>query len=423
MENDAVKAIVLLDDVSRGAIKCGVASWGSYGIKFINSLDEFNDEAAKHSKDVVIFEGFLTSPSCLSDMKLYKVLYDINYFFVGSKSCFSVVNGLANCFEADLGTLDISIIQAALFHDVSHGVQKKKEYFSYKEAAEGAVDNPESSTPEMVGVSRAYLALCGIQKFLNEEDALLRDNISRLEDENAKLILDMEQLLQGYKDMIRESYRLNRSLERYEAAFTKDVYDKVNLSEYDNKPFILYFKEFEDFINIDAFIDTLAGAFKLQDRKNVKVLRLFDSHTSRKMQVVPSHYHVIRNRYTLSEVSGHDLICKSGDYRRLLDRILTNDIGADVLIIVDHKSFDDVVTSGAVLHFNLCREDEHAKKFGLNTSNTIVNFGGDGKVMLWEDYDVLGMEQREKFVFLSSRPVIRQILSLSRIFINSQEVV
>ena len=86
---------------------------------------------------------------------------------------------------------------------------------------------------------------------------------------------------------------------------------------------------------------------------------------------------------------------------------------------MDSKSYDDVVISGAALNFSLCREQKHLPIFGLNEKNTLVNSGDTDYDLYWGFYDTEGMDKNEKMVFLSSRPVIRKILELSRYFAQS----
>ena len=137
------------------------------------------------------------------------------------------------------------------------------------------------------------------------------------------------------------------------------------------------------------------------------------------MLTVPDHYKHLYNDYTMADVFANDYICKSGDYVRILDKILLNEMMLDVLIIVDSKDFNDIILSGMTLQINLCRENSHAVAFGLNPVNTIVNYGAEEK-RVWERYDLSKItDKNEQFVYLSSRPAIQGILELCSTFEES----
>lgn len=415
-KNDRV--IVILDEKSRNTIKSSISSMSLAGIHFIDGLEELSDELLEITNNVVVLEGFMTRDFCLSELKLYSNLYDLQLYFLGSSKFFNIVQDLAKCYECDLATLDYSTVMAALYGDASFEVSSSKDYFSKVAAAETVLSR-EGESPEAIEVAEAYLNSNGIFETVSSSNEAIQKKLLRLEDENERLRKDRDKLLEGFREVLNESEVLNHNLQRYEEIFTKDIYEKLRLHDYNNRPMVIYMKEFEDFLNLDELVDTLVFTLRLQDRKNVKVIRLFDSATSRKILTVPDHYRVLHNRYMMSDVIENDFLCKSGDYRKVLDKILTNEVGLDILIIVDSKSYDDIVVSGAALNFNLCREVEHLELFKLSKNNTLVNSGDTENDLYWGFYDTDDMDNNEKMVFLSSRPVIRKILEMSRYFAQS----
>lgn len=416
MAEQDTNAIMLLDSDSRLVIKTSISVFGNHGIRFIENLDEITDDLVKFSHNVVVLEGFMKTTNCISDLELYKELYEINFFFLGSSKFFETLEGVAYCFECDLASLDVNDVQSAIYKDSTQMTSGAHDYFNYVKEAQEIVDHQGDYKRGIVDVAKSYLAMNNIHETLSREKSDLQKSNSRLLAENANLRNSCDRLINSYKSMIGDAKRLNKSLRRYEAIFSQDVYEKVRLHDYDHKPLVLYFKEYEDFIGLDSFVETLVSVFKLQDRKSVKVIRLFDSSTSRKILTVPSYYKVIHNRYLMSEVIDNEFVCKSGDYKRLLDKVLLNEIGLDVLIVVDSKDYEDLVISGTTAFFNLCREPEHAKAFGLPEKNTLVNFGDSNSENYWTEFDTAGMSNNEKMIYLSSKPAIRNILEMSRMF-------
>lgn len=412
-------AILVLDDASRNVIKSNISTIGLTGIQFIDSLDELSDNLVQYSRNVIILEGFFQRPTCLSELKLFKEIYRLNYFYLGSSKYFKIITKLATCFECDLASLDHQTIIAALYGDSTQEIHNSTDYFDKGYYVDKILAEEDNYPIEAVETANAYKSIENILKSVILEKEVAKEEVINLQNENAKLQSDAERLLKGYRSLIGEAQSLNKTLERYEQIFTNDIYEKVRLADYVNKPLIIYLKEFEDFINLDEFLETLFSVFKLQDRKSTKVLRLFDSATSRKMLTVPEYYTVLTNKYLLSDVIEYDFICKTGDYRKVLDKILMNEVGLNILIIIDSKSLDDVVVSGTAIHLNLCREEEHLSAFGLNKGNTIVNSGDVDSDFYWGRYNTEGMSNREKMIYLSSRPVIRNVLELSRMFAQS----
>ena len=90
----------------------------------------------------------------------------------------------------------------------------------------------------------------------------------------------------------------------------------------------------------------------------------------------------------------------------------------------DHKDLNDLIFTGSYLQFNLCRTLKNLEAYNIKRENTIVNFAGDEeKAISWDYYPELHTEEMQdrerRFLFLSSRPVITRIYSLSKFFAES----
>jgi len=410
------KAIILLDSKSKSVIKTSISGLGMTGFRFISSLDGINDEMVSESHSLIVLEGFALMENSFFDLQMYRGLYELQLFFLGSKKYFQIYSEIAHCFECDLATITPDVIQAALYHDSSVEEKGSADYFDVTGKARGILGDRQSYPQPAIDVAVAYLSLLDKMEFYRERNVALTERNGLLGLENEKLGQDRRKLLDGYRQVLADAREMNRALRRYEAIFTKDIYEKVRLLDYVGRPMVLYFKEYEDFINLDGLLETLFNVFRVQKRKSVKVLRLFDSNTSRKLLTLPPYYRVIYSGYLMSDVVSCDFIAKTGNYRHVLEKILLNEAGVDILIIVDSKDFDDTVLTGASLQLNLCREVAHREAFGLDANNTILNEGDEGSGFYWGMYDVDGMSQDEKFVYLSSRGVIRNILGLCRVY-------
>ena len=313
------------------------------------------------------------------------------------------------------------MIQAAVFGDKA--LESKKESDCFDSIVKCAKEKVlrEDTTPEDAMICNAFLSLAQLDGGKDSEINRLREENSVLQNECLRLKKDNKMLLSGYKGLIYSANKLNKTLKEYEVTFTQNIYQKLNLNNYNDKPMIIYLKEYEEILNFEELIETIYNSFKVQQKKSVKVLRLYDNSGNRKISVLPEQYKILSNKYLIREVLANDFVCKSGDYVKILDIILQNKVNLDVLIIVDCKDHNDVVLSGTVLQLNLCRNKEHLEKLGLFKQNTIIT--GDQKsnpeLLCWDHYDVSGMDNNEKFLYLSSRPVIKKILELSYLFEES----
>ena len=117
MVETGVMAIMLLDSDSRLVIKTNISIFGNQGIRLIENLDEITDEFVEYSHNLIVLEGFMQTPSALANLELYRQLYALDITFLGSSQYFDSIGELAYCFECNLATLDIDVIQSALYKD------------------------------------------------------------------------------------------------------------------------------------------------------------------------------------------------------------------------------------------------------------------------------------------------------------------
>ena len=129
MDRQECKVLLLFDDTSKKAVKTSVSVLGTYGIKFIDSLDSISDAAVAYSNKVVILEGYTTEPSFMSDLVLYKELFGLQYFFLGSAKYFNALGSIASCYECNIVSLNFELLQAAVYRDASQAAEDSPNYF------------------------------------------------------------------------------------------------------------------------------------------------------------------------------------------------------------------------------------------------------------------------------------------------------
>lgn len=425
---NSIRAILYLDDTSRMKIKTNISEIGLYGISFINNFSELTKELLGETKTLIILEGYFNKAYSVSDLYLYKELYDLDIYCLGNVSSYAGrLNGIATLYNCDISLLDFDLIQTAIYGD--NALLKSEDELgtdltqeNNRNFAKKILKDSVNYNTKMQDLANEYLSLeDSLTRAISDRDSYKRQ-AQIYSSKTLKLEKENEKLVKGYADVVRKVITLNKSLKEYESVLSADMYEKVDLTKYNNRPLIIYFKEFEDLLYLNTFIETLYYVFTNQYHKSVKVVRIFDSAKTRELSVIPDYYHRIYNRFIAEEVVTHNFLCKTGDYRKLFDILLTNNSNLDILLVFDHKDLNDFIFTGSYLQFNICRTLKHLEAYGIKRENTIVNFADEiSREISWDYYPELKeMEDREKrFLFLSSRPVITRIYSLSKFYAES----
>lgn len=410
--------VLILDETSRTKVKTDVASIASRGVLVYSTFQEFLTSDWKSVSNVIVLEGYLHEKCGLPDLKLYKSLTGLRFILLGAdRRLLESARDWVDVYQCDVSLLSFDVIQAALFSDSAlNATQSISSDGEVVALAQRLLE--ERDDTQVVKLAEEFLAVVNRENRWHHECVLMKQKLKNCENVNALLQKDNRRLLRGYTSLVQRAAELNESLKQYEMAFSQDIYVKLNLHNYSNRPSIIYLKEYEELINLELLIETLFNVLKIQNRQSVKVLRLYDSSGSRRVRTLPEMYTVLGNRWLGSDVIANDYLCKTGDYTKVLETLLYNKTNLDVLIIVDCKDYNDVVLNGSVLYLNLCRNPKHLEALNLSVENTIVNGNEDTNpgMLCWDTYDLSGKSKQEAFNFLCSRKVIQRILELSRIF-------
>lgn len=410
-----LNVILLLDEESRKEIKVDITELALNGVHIIYEFGEITQEMLKETKKVVLLEKFPSIDSSLTDLKLYKEIFRLKYYYIGlNKAYLNFMELIADCYKMDIQYLDYEKLYAILLNDTAilekHLVADNALTDEVKIKAENIVVNTVVND-DLRTIAKGFLELYESNKYANE---IIQNMKLEMEDSKRKLISELatsDKLISEYSKIVKEVAKESRHLKQYEMILTKDVYTKMVVSEYQKPPFIIYLKEYEELLHFEKFLWTLKNSIYYQLRKSVKVLKLYDKSASKRILKTPKHYKVISNEFIASDVLTNDYITKSGDHSVILDILLTNTMNLDVLIIVDCKDHDDVVTLGANIVFNLCRNVKHLATYNLSMTNTIVNNAKDYELS-WDtypEYSKLKTEE-DRLLFLSSKDVIKGIL-------------
>lgn len=423
MEDDyQLNIILLLDNKSKEKIKRDITELDRSGVTIVDDLKDLNQITLKKTRKVVLLDSFLLNNNALSDLKLFKALFNLEYYFVGTDpNWLNIMENHAKCFNMDIELLDYDILYSIVVGD--KGMQER---FLNLDEPTSDVENfivrikDDYSIPEEF---RELAIICSnlleINRNVNEISKASSDVLEGKESKYKSEHDTLDELLKSYSEVIKRSSIINKNLKQYERILTKDVYEPIDITHYKNRPVVIYLKEYQELIHTESLLETLCESLRLQSRKTCKVLRLYDSSASKRVENLPKKYTILRNEFTNKEFNCSDFIAKVGDHKDVVKLLLENAVGTDIVFILDCKDHSQVVTLGHDLVFYLCRNEKNLNKFNLDEMNTVVNNSSE-KVLSWDTYERYSKFKNkiDRFNYLSSRPIIQEIISTIELKMN-----
>ena len=165
---------------------------------------------------------------------------------------------------------------AALYNDSTlEGTKSDTTLFDdSKELARNVIENPNGETSYRL--AKSLIALDNRFSEQSERFELQQKRMQDLVTHCKTLEKENRKLEEGYTKILRDSVNLYNTLQDYEGILTRDIYEKVDLGKYNTKPLVLYFKEYEEILDFQYFVQTLYELFRMHEKNSVKILLLFD---------------------------------------------------------------------------------------------------------------------------------------------------
>lgn len=406
--------VVVFDEVTRSNISISVTDLIYKDVKVISKISDIPRDFIDSGKCVVfLMEWFFTTPYHYSTVKMLSRSYHIKFIYLGLNSTWlQIAKTICTAYKLDCASLDYDLVSSIVYED-KNLLDKLQHTFKVDDTITKTAsslmrdaktsENVKKVCSELIVRTQVLEDLTGVQQSLLSELA----NISAVMDFYRKRT---SMLYSNYLDIIRESKRVDSVFKQYEVAIQKDFYDKVDITKYSTRPSILYFKEYEELLYLMSFIDTVYHSILLQNKAPVKVLLLFDSSASKRLIRVPTKYTILKDNYSKAAILESDFLIKIGNYDKILDILLSNQIKIEYLIIVDMKDHSDTVISGNFVKFNMCRNLNDCELYSIEPSNTICNNNPNHELSwdYYQEYSKLS-DDSDRFLFLSSRPAIQYI--------------
>jgi hypothetical protein len=384
-------------------------------------VSDFKDvlELDYDKKPVVLLEGFLRGQHALSDLVLHKKLLGLSYIFVGvDEVIIKQVERYAKVFVMDTKVVNYTLVSSVVNDD-----PEAKALFEVDpddKIAKIAMVVSETSTydPVLREIAQAYLRTSEEYKALWLESVSLIGQLEASKSLNDNKDEQIASLSDSLDEVFKQTIKVNDSIKQYAFLCSKNVFSKVDLKPYKSRPSIIYFKEYTDFLFLNSFVYTLAESLKIQYSFPTKVLWVLDTKVPLRLRDVPDYFVLFeKGLFNKPDIHGNDYICSANGYELLIQTICENQAGLSFLIVIDSKMADDTILNMSdVLRFDLCRNENKIKKFGLNDLRTIVNgLGESDRVLSWNylpEYNDLSEDDR--FLYFSGRPVIEEVIRIAR---------
>lgn len=414
--SNSLNCVLVLDKSIKKYLTFNSAELVSYDVIIINNIKELTKSMLKRTNKV-IFLG-KTAYSSLGLIKLYKEVCDLEYYLItDDEALVDMMQGFCKCYLLDYSSIDSNLLASVLFDDET----SQKQYNVIKDKLLES-DLPTrilntSLNEDVHTLAEDYIRLRDLAKDSYKKLSRSYDVQRKLSSEIITLNRDIEIRDTVYKEQIKKDMALARALDQYQVILTKDIYEKVNITEFPNRPKILYFKEYQEFLYLESFLNTLFGSICQQMKASCKIVRLHDSCDSMRIKILQDSYKIINSSMLESDLISNDKILCYGNYIKVLKYLFENNVPLDILIIVDCKKHPDTVLSGSgVLYYGLCRTRKAMRALGIQHMDTMINNEeySNNNVMSWSyysEYDTSD-ENSERFEYLASRPVVSIIYKM-----------
>lgn len=416
--------VVVFDEHSRLNITINLTELIYKDVKIIASLSELTEEQIISENCVVfLLDRFFVNEGSYSEVLLLKHMYNIDFVYLGLDVMWlEVASTVCRSYKIDASSLNYELLSSIIYEDVN---LLSKLQSTFQDSDEGnklseIILSSKTETDNAKLLARYYQSLHDINLSLVRYKTQMMEQYNIMSTKFNHIEEDNKGLYNGYVSLIKESTRVNGILKQYEVALQKDFYDKVDISKYKNRPVVLYLKEYEELLFFSSFIDTLFNMIYYQNKLPVKVLLLADSSFSKRLLKLPSKCHIVHDSYTKGELVENDFIVKIGNYDKVLDLLLTNEVRLGCLIVIDCKDNTDTVMLGSFIRFNLCRNLARCENYSIDKDNTICSNDAEHELSwnYYPEYNKLG-EDHDRFLFLSSRSVMQYIYRVIEIYKDS----
>ena len=416
MDNNGSAIMLLLDDKSKRECDLNISELLDNDINIIESLDEINSDLINQgNRTLIILEKFPEIEGSISDLKLYKYAFNLDVRYIGTDKLYlTLMEDVAICYKISLQELNYTSLTGVINNDSAiletYEIDKDKFVFETDRIKSKLEFNGQYTED----VSLLYETLMQVFNYAMHKNSQVNDlkkrveQLEKINNSNSNLV---DKVYTELLRLIEEEGDRSKALEQYECILSKDTFETFMASDYSRRPVVIYFKQYTKLNYLDEMIFTLYNACRQHLSLRCKMVKFYDSNASIETQLQPYFYKYLKNNYNETSIDVNDFICKFGDYKNVIDYLLTNKIGVDVLFVFDLRSHDKRFIDGCDVTFDMIQDIRDVKRLKKNI-DVVVSNSKESKLS-WNPskFDIENISSVDSLYRLTSQKVIQNTLA------------
>lgn len=425
MDNNGSAILLLLDDNSKKECELNISELLDNEVTVIESLNEIDSDLIKQGyHTLIVLEKFPETPGSISDLKLYKYAFNLDVRYIGiDKLYLALMEDVAICYNISLQDLNYTALSGVINNDAAiletYEIDADK-FISETDRVKNELEFNGQYTDSVALLYDTLIQMFNYASAKSDQVDILKKRVEQLEKINNSNSSLVDRVYSELLRLIEEEGKRSKALEQYECLLSKDTFETLSVSDYPRRPIVIYFKQYTKLNYLDELIFTLYQTCRQHLSLRCKMVKFYDSNASIETQLQPSFYKYLKNNYNETEIDINDFICKFGDYRNVIDYLLTNKFGIDVLFVFDLRNHDKRFIDGCDLTFDMIQDLRDVKK--LNKNLNIVISNNEECNLSWNPSrsDIENITNIDCLYRLTSQKVIRVILENIRLALGGE---
>lgn len=392
--------VIVLDNATRNIAKSVSYLELSNYYHIVNDIEELGEQYK--GMKVIIFESTILTKAVIPVLRELRYKYDFQFILMYScDDIYTIANDI--CYQVrkcDYRIIDINLIYSVIVGDevIFESYSKiDNSLFSFDTIVQSMSQEASSYLNSMYQtLLDAYIQIGTLTKQntdLSEICNCYESVFSRIK--------------AGVNDLQRYYDSIDVKAAEYETRLTT-VYDKVISGEYNERPIILYFKEFQHIQGMDILLNILYFTLTVQYKRSCKVVKLLDSSNASQARFIPNTYVTMPNVYNLKDLLQHNFILKKGTYDLFFDTLLLNRTRLQFLIVHDMRGCTSLALHEDLIHSSICcATSEYHEMF---KDITLLTESKAASKLYWNTKEYSKIPINERLFRLSAHPTVKAII-------------
>lgn len=321
--------LVLIDPYTRKVVESVTYDALTKHATVITDIREITE--ANYGCEFVFFEpavpAFVSGDLISEFMRLYSIVPHLVY---GTKEVAEAFAGCAvDCVRANYTNLEWNLIYAVINADSAILEPYQRSRAAVVEFAQLVDGLPIECRGSVGKMYQSYLALAHAYSELLERNAFLSETVENYKSVGNKTSAAITEL----QTLLRKATDENRTY----CAMLSESYDVTFNGMYADRPRVLYIKTISHLAGIDSLLMVLYAVLTKQYKVSCKIIKLVDSSNAVSVRYIPNAYVPLSDTYNTADVLSNDFLVNLGAYNILMNLIMLNRSGLDVLVVHDMR--------------------------------------------------------------------------------------